>query len=134
MINKWYRYNDIAILYLGENETNFIKYIAIHFFIGDKQYQIPFVPVHKDILNEFLDKAQYAGPGKPSPIDDSIRIWLNFNNQAKTFFTSKIETVAKLSLEAIGDRLSDFYCESEKLYHLPIIFPTNRNINERIHD
>jgi len=131
-IGDCYENNDVSVIIVGQDGLDYIYFIGVRFYVNNlnidvRPAQIPFLPVHKDTLDEMVTRYTLTGNGTPAPIEDSIKAWLDINNGSKTYYTVPIERIIAIHLYILESNNIplDTYYDPRFGYNLPISFPTN---------
>jgi hypothetical protein len=131
IVGDCYTVGDLNLLIVGQDdELDFIYFIALMKVFLEARIQLPFAPVHRDVLDSFLKDVNSYGNCEPSDISHSLKTWLDTNDKMKTFFTISPVKIWDYLIQAIRDgkrELDNFKIGFGKdgvdQFCLPIIFP-----------
>jgi|APGre2960657404_1045060.scaffolds.fasta_scaffold86212_2 hypothetical protein len=127
-IGEYYTDGKIYIMIVGHDNTLPIWFIGLAKATSLGVAQCPFVPVSEDILLSFTGTLFPEGIGTPSPIDESIKMWLDLNQEKKVCFNISIPDIWHFlidTLEKSGKKPIDFAVDGGIV--LPICFPSWRS-------
>lgn len=113
----WFCKNDIYVLVIGKDADIF--FIALAAKSNSYMVQCPFVPVHNNVLYNFLEGAKRVGNGVTNDISNSIKSWISNNGGHKTYFEISVEDIFETLLK--GSKTDLDLLSEDRL--LPICFP-----------
>jgi hypothetical protein len=83
--------------------------------------QFPFIPVHKDVLEEVVQDGELIGEFTPADISDSLRSWKRNEGGYFTIPVDQIWTLAIKMLESSGKLPKDYMIERDN--DMMFLFP-----------
>ena len=110
---------------LGRDELEFIYFISIMKTFEGKELQCYFVPIHKDLIEDW---GELVGVGEPGSIEKSKEIWIDTCGE-KSFFTLSVEEIFSwiLSIAVKQNLISQNRnpITGNFIYSLPLVFPVS---------
>jgi hypothetical protein len=123
MIGNAYQLEGLSILVI--NRIRDIYIVALQKSLAGVVAQFPFVPVHKSVMEEFVESARLIGTGVPSSIEESFKLWERYGSAYFTIPPEEIWSIG-ISLLSEGKDLQDF--NKGEYFLFPPVFPTTRDV------
>jgi hypothetical protein len=123
MIGNAYQLGRLSILVI--NRIRDIYIVALQKSVVGTIAQFPFVPVHKSVMEDFVESARLIGTGVPSPIEESFKLWEKYGS---AYFTIPPEEIWSLGISLLSEvkDLQDF--NKGEYFLFPPVFPATRDV------
>lgn len=122
MIGKAYQLGNLSIMIIDRIRDSYIVALQKVSSKTGNVAQFPFVPIHKGIVEEFVQSAEFIGDGVPSSIDGSLKLWEQYRS---AYFTIRPEEIWDIGVSLLSKEkeLKEFAVGENFLF--PPIFPAH---------